>query len=66
MVNSPGPQGSRLEPELMVDFTNQTSISNSKCYTDLETAGRAERTRLTLFLPERPLQIPVAPRRLPK
>lgn len=44
-----------------VDFTNQTSISNSKCYPDLEPTGRTECKWLTLFLSELPLQIPVTP-----
>lgn len=61
MKNSPGPQSPRLELELKVDFANQTSISNSKCYTDPEPLERAECIWLTLLLPEPPLQIPVAP-----
>lgn len=45
-----------------VDFANPSSISDSKCYPDLEPTGRTESNkRLTLFLSELPLQIPVAP-----
>lgn len=60
MKNSPGPQSLNFK-QLKVDFVNQTSISNSKCYTDLETIGRVECKWLTLFLSELPLQIPEAP-----
>lgn len=44
-----------------VDFANQTPISDSKCYPDLEPTGRTVCQWLTLSLSELTLQIPVAP-----
>jgi hypothetical protein len=41
---------SKVKTELKVDFVKQTSISDSKCYTDLETTGSVECKWLTLFL----------------
>lgn len=61
MTNSPGPPRVWVWSSVGVDFTNQTSISNSKCYPDLEPTGRTECKWLTLFLSELPLQIPVTP-----